>query len=131
MVHNECLVQWLQVKVARRTAGSALQCDICKVPYEIARGKFTWKDLFRIVGCGIMMVMFTAYVCSIVCLKCYKLVWMKSSLGDNWASTFMTGLLGLYNINMIGRQVFQGVQTFWSEVRVLNGKRVRMVQSRQ
>merc|ERR1712203_1130696 len=99
-------------------------CDICKVPYQIARGKFTWQDLF-------MMVLFLGYVCSIVCFKCYKLVWMKSSLGDNWASTLMTGLLALYNIHMIGRQVLQGVQTFWSEMRALNGKRVQMVQSRQ
>jgi hypothetical protein len=130
MVHNECLVQWLQIKVERRTAGGALRCDICKTPYEVARGKFTWKDIFKMVGCGIMMVMFVIYLCSIVCFKCYKLVWMKSSLGNNWAGTSMTGLLALYNMHRIGRQMFSGFRTFWSEMRVLNGKRVQTVQSR-
>jgi len=131
VVHNECLVQWLHVKVDRRTAGSALQCDICQVPYEIVRGKLAWQDIFKMAGFGIMMVMFSSYVCCIAYFKCYKLVWMKGSLGGSWVSTLMTGLLGLYNIHMIGSQMFRGIHAFWSEMRRLNCKRVRVVQSRQ
>ena len=76
------------------------------------------------------MLIFLMLMAAQVYTKAQKITWMKSSLGENWYSTLLTGPLVIYNVCKVGARLWQGMNIALQNVNGVNNERVQEVHSR-